>query len=185
MAVTLSVDDLRDALRLNDSAEETKEATRLLAYASEVVVNHAPRATDIAHNEATRRLAGYFFDQPEAPVGDGYSNALRSSGAGKILLPYRIHRAGLTGAIAEAQAAVGTVGNPVTNVEITGADLVVTFADGSTDTQALPSGGTGTVDQTARDAAATAQTTAQGAQADATANESMLDSLVKSPCRSN
>ena len=45
-------------------------------------------------NEAVRRLAGYLFDQPEAARGDAYSNALRNSGAQRMLLPYRLHRAG-------------------------------------------------------------------------------------------
>ena len=57
MAVTITVAELTAALRLNDTAEETAEVTRLLAYA----------------------------------------NALRSSGAARMLLPYRIHRAGYYG----------------------------------------------------------------------------------------
>ena len=94
MAVTLTIAELLAALRLNDSAEETAEVTRLLAYATEAVVKHAPGASETAMNEAVRRLSGYLFDQPEASRGDGYSNALRSSGAQRMLLPYRLHRAG-------------------------------------------------------------------------------------------
>ena len=94
MAVTITIAELRAALRLNDSTEETAEVTRLLAYASAAVVKHAPNAPDVAHNEATRRLSGYLFDQPEAGRGDGYANALRSSGAARMLLVYREHRAG-------------------------------------------------------------------------------------------
>ena len=94
MAVTLTVEQLQAALRLGDSAEETAEVTRLLAYCTEAVQQHAPTASDIAMNEAARRLAGHLFDQPEASRGDGYSNALRSSGAQRMLLPYRLHRAG-------------------------------------------------------------------------------------------
>ena len=97
MAVTLSIAELLAALRLGNSAEEVTEATRLLAYATEAVTLHAPDASDTAMNEAVRRLAGYLFDQPEASRGEGYSNALRSSGAARILLPYRIHRAGYYG----------------------------------------------------------------------------------------
>ena len=66
MAVNLTVAQLAAALRLGDSAEETAEATRLLAYASEAVVKQAPGATDTAHDEAAVRLAGYLFDQPNA-----------------------------------------------------------------------------------------------------------------------
>ena len=94
MAVTITGAELRAALRLNDSTEETAEVTRLLAYATEAVVKHAPSAPDVAHTEAVRRLAGYLFDMPEAARGDAYSNALRNSGAARILSPYRVHRAG-------------------------------------------------------------------------------------------
>ena len=56
--------------------------------------------------------------------------------------------------MAAAQEAVGTVGNPVTNVAISGGNLVVTFNDGTTRDEPLPAGMTGDgTDQTARDAA--------------------------------
>ena len=61
MAVTLSVAQLAAALRLNDSADETAKVTRLLGYVSVAIVNHAPSAPDVAHNEAARRLAGYLL----------------------------------------------------------------------------------------------------------------------------
>ena len=63
-------------------------------------------------------------------------------------MPYRIHRAGSTqDAIGIAQGAVGTVGNPVIGVTVSGFEIVVTFADGTTDTQTLPTGtGSGTAD---------------------------------------
>ena len=94
MAVTLTVADMLAALRLGDSAEETAEATRLLDYATLAVEHHASTAPTIAQNEAVRRLAGHLFDQPESSRGVGFANALRSSGAARMLLPYRIHRAG-------------------------------------------------------------------------------------------
>ena len=143
MAVTMTLEELRAALRLNDSTEETAEVTRLLAYATEAVTKHAPKATDVAHNEAARRIAGYLFDQGEAGRGMSYANALRSSGAARILLPYRIHRAGYADAVADAQAAVGTSGNPVIDIDISGVTLTVTFSDGSTDVLTLPAGGGG------------------------------------------
>ena len=40
MAVTITAVELAAALRLGDSAEETAEATRLLAYATEAVTKH-------------------------------------------------------------------------------------------------------------------------------------------------
>ena len=96
MAVTLTVAELVAALRLLGTDEETAQATRLLAYASERVSKHAPDAPDVTQNEAVIRLAGYLFDMPFAPAGARYANALRNSGAGSMLLPYRIHRAGST-----------------------------------------------------------------------------------------
>ena len=150
MAVTLTVAELVAALRLGDSVEEHAEVTRLLSYCTEAVTQHAPEASDTAMNEAVRRLSGYLFDQPEASRSDGYANALRSSGASRMLLPYRVHRAGLTDAVAEAQAAVGTADNPVADVDIVGGELVITFADGSTESHTLPA--QDPADQTARDA---------------------------------
>lgn len=96
MSVTITATELAAALRLGDSAEETAEATRLLEYSTEAVTRHAPGASDVAHNESVIRLASYFFDQPNAGRGSAYANALRNSGAGRILLAYREHRAGST-----------------------------------------------------------------------------------------
>ena len=111
--------------------------------------------SDVVHNESVVRLAGYLFDQPNAGRGVAYA-ALRNSGAAAILLPYRVRRAGSTAeAVAAAQEAVGTTGNLVVNVEVSGGELVITFADGTTRSDALPAGMGGSgVDQTARDAAA-------------------------------
>ena len=98
MAVTFTVAELAAALRLGDSLEETQEVTRLLAYSTEAVTLHAPSAPDVAHNEAVRRLCGFLYDMPEASRGDSYSNALRSSGAARMLFPYRLHRLGIADA---------------------------------------------------------------------------------------
>ena len=170
MAVTLTQAALSAAIRLGDSAEEVAEATRLLAFATEAISRHLGDAYDTAPeavvNEASIRLAGYLFDQPNAGRGLSFANAGRNSGAWAILLPYRVHRAGSTGeAVAAAQQAVGTLGNPVLNVAISGGNLVVTFDDGTTRDDPLPADmttGDGT-DQTARAAAA--------AQADIDAHE--------------
>ena len=172
MAVTIQPSDLVAALRLGDTAEELAEVTRILAYATDAVVVHVPNAPDTAHNEAVRRLVGYLFDQPEAGRGDAYANALRNSGAQRMLLPYRRHRAGYadSDAVADAQSAVGTAGNPVVDVRIDGTHLVITFADGTHDTEELPSSGGG-VDGVARTAAAAAQTSADAAGALAVQNE--------------
>ena len=96
MAVTITVSELAAAIRLGDTAEETAEVTRLLAYSTEAVTKHAPGAPDTIQNEAVVRLVGYHYDQPFSPNSDRYRNALRNSGAAGILLPYRVHRAGST-----------------------------------------------------------------------------------------
>lgn len=105
MAVTLTIAKLRGAVRYGSSTEETAELTRILAYATEAVTRYAPDAPDVAHNEATIRLAGYILDQPNAARGAAFANAMRNSGAGRMLLPYVTHRAGTTAEVAEATAA--------------------------------------------------------------------------------
>ena len=177
MAVTLDVAGLIAALRLSDSPEELAEATRILAYAAEAVVQHAPNAVDSAHNEAAVRLSAFLFDQPTASRGDSYANAMRQSGAARMLLPYRIHRAGYSEAVADTQSAVGTAQNPVTGLSIVSGQLVVTFADGTTDMLDLPAGMGGGVDQDARDAANAAQATAD-AKVDATGAENAAKGVV-------
>ena len=108
MAVSLTVSQLAAALRLGSSDEETAEATRLLAYATERVSRHLGGnfgiTPDSVVNEAVIRLAGYLYDQSNVP-GAGGANALRASGAANILLAYRGHRAGVAGA---GQAAANT-----------------------------------------------------------------------------
>ena len=164
MAVTITATELAAALRVGDSTEETAEVTRLLAYATEAVTRHLGGAfagtPDMVVNEAVVRLAAYLFDQPNAGRGASYAAAGRNSGAWAMLLPYRVHRAGSTSeAVAAAQEAVGSPGNPVTNVSVSGSTMTVTFADGTTRDETLPAGMAG-VDQTARDAAEAAQDTA-------------------------
>ena len=145
MAVTITAAQLRAAARVGDSAAEVAEFDRLLPYASgavETFLGSAFASTDDAVvNEAVVRLVGYLYDQPTVSSGDRLANALRNSGAGAILLPYRVHRAGIIGGVAVAQAAVGSDDNPVTGLSITGQILTVTFADGTTTPLALPAGG--------------------------------------------
>ena len=89
-----------------------------------------------------------------------------TQGASRILLPYRVHGLGVAETVAEVNQVVGTVGNPVTGLSITGDVLTITFADQTTGELTLPAG-TGDMvsgtDQTARDAAETAQERADAA----------------------
>ena len=94
MSVTITADALRDALRVGETAEETAEVTRLLAYATEAVQKYAPDAPTATANEAVVRLSGYLFDAPNTSARAGYADALRNSGAASMLSVYRVHRAG-------------------------------------------------------------------------------------------
>ena len=169
MAVTLTVAQFISDARIGATAEELELATRRVAYATEAVMQHLGDAfngaPDVVVNEAVSRLAGYLYDAPTVAGGAAFANSMRNSGAGRILLPYRVHGLGHSDAVAEAQAAVGTDTNPVIGLAVAGDVLTVTFADGNTEELTLPASG---VDQTARDAAAAAQADATTAQADAT-----------------
>ena len=173
MAVTLTVPELLAALRLGDTTAEVEQGTRLLSYAATAVTRHVEICPDEIHNEAVVRLASYLFDQPNAGRGTAFANALRNSGAAAILLPYKVFRAGsVAEAVQVADQAVGTPGNPVTNVSVSGSTLTITFADGATRDEDLPEGtGGGAIDQVARDAAAAAQATADEADVDQVARD--------------
>ena len=114
MAVTLTVAELAQAMRLGDSPEETAEATRLLSYATAAIARHlldAYEDTDAAIvNESAIRLAAYIFDMPNAGRGLSYANAMRNSGAAAMLLPYRVHRAGSTGEAVETESPASDLG---------------------------------------------------------------------------
>ena len=138
MPVTLTAEQLAAAVRLGDSPEEDAEALRLLSYATAAVARHLGDAYEAAPeavvNEAAIRLAGYLFDQPNAGRGMMYADALRSSGAAMILLPYRVIRAGSTGdavAAASRLQPTGSAGNPVVGIDWVPTGLQITFADGT------------------------------------------------------
>ena len=195
MAINLSNSALLSALRLSDTTEENAEATRLLAFATETISTYLgdtyAGAPSAVLNEAAIRLCGYIFDVPYASRGAAFANALRNSGAGSMLLPYKVHRGGLVSgaeAVAAAQAAVGSTGNPVVDVQVAGSSMKIVFSDGTTRTEALPSGmgGGPGEDATARDAAATAQTRADDAQAEIDAHEATThntDTVARSTAR--
>ena len=109
MAVTLGVSELAQAIRVGDTTEETAQVTRLLAYATQAVARYLGAAyaatPEVVVNEGAIRLAAYMYDQPNAGRGLTFSDALRNSGAAAVLLPYRIHRAGLIGGDPTAPAA--------------------------------------------------------------------------------
>ena len=124
MAITISQAELSAALRLGTTAEENAEVTRLLAYATTAVIKHAPAAPDTAHNEAVILVSGYLFDKPTASRGASYANAMRNSGAGAVLLPYREIR-GVNSA--DADPTTGTPGTGVDEQAVR--DLVADWAE--------------------------------------------------------
>ena len=187
MAVTITVQELAAAIRAGEAPEILSEITRLRSVAILQVEKHASEAPDAVKTEAVVRWVGYAFDRPTVARGSGLANSLVNSGAGALLLPWRVIRAGTTtpDAVSDANDVMGSVTNPVTDVDIVGADLVVRFADGTVDTQALPAGdgtpGIAGADQVARDAAAAAQTTADAAAlvADAATTPAEAASLIR------
>ena len=169
----ITADEFRAALRVGDSPEEQAETTRIYAYAVEAVEKYAASAPDVTKSEAIVRLGSYLFDQPTSARGDAYAAAGRNSGAWSILAPYRIRRAGTIGEAVQAARESGTKTNPVVDVKISGGQLVVSYADETSQAYDLPDGmgGGSGVDQTARDSASNAQTDADAAQAEIDAHE--------------
>ena len=97
MAVSLSVDQLRDGIRAGSTQQEMALITRLLAVGTALVQKHAPNAPEAVQNEACIRVCGYLFDQPTSSARQGYASALRSSGARALLLPWRVVGVGVVG----------------------------------------------------------------------------------------
>ena len=115
MALTITVAQLASAMRVGTTSTEVEQVTRLLVYAEVAISQHlgSTYATtpDAAVNEAAIRIASYLYDQPTASSGLAFGNAMRFSGAARILLPYRLHKAGSTAeAVAAVNDAVGSAG---------------------------------------------------------------------------
>ena len=152
MAVTITVAELAEANRIGSTTREQAEVSRLRDYAIATISQHLGTTYDdtpeVVVNLAAAQLVGYLYDKPTVSGGVTLANAFKFSGAGQALFPYRIHHVGLVGGdlVRAAQASVGTEGNPVTDVTIIAGELVVTFADGSTETHTLPAGDSAVVD---------------------------------------
>ena len=100
MAVTIVLSSLRAELRLAGFGHENEIAMRLITYSTAAIEKHLgavgyAACPDAICNEAAIRLSAYAYDQPTAGVAGRYANAMRNSGAGRILLPWRTHTAGL------------------------------------------------------------------------------------------
>ena len=110
MAITITVAELAAAVRLGDSAEETAEdypPTGLLNRSGRASTRQKlPKLARMKRSLGWRRKCSTSLLRARG----AYANAMRNSGAARILMPYRIHRAGSTeDAIAVAQGAVGTL----------------------------------------------------------------------------
>ena len=150
MAITITIAEIAAAIRVDDSAEETAEVSRIRDYAVVAISQHLGDAYADAPvavvNMAATLLCGWLYDKPTTTGGFSFANAIKFSGAIRVLFPYKAHSVGLVGGrgVAAATAAgIGSTGNPVVDVDIIGDDLVITYADGSTETHALPAGGGG------------------------------------------
>ena len=67
---------------------------RIIDAATVMVEDYAPDAPEALQNEAMVRLASWLYDQDPTAASPGGAVALRASGAGPILNPYRVHRGG-------------------------------------------------------------------------------------------
>ena len=151
MAITITVAEIAAAIRVGNSSEETAEVSRLRDYAVVAISQHLgpaydDDAPDEALNMAATLLCGWLYDKPTTTGGFSFANAIKFSGAIRVLFPYKAHSVGLVGGrgvVAATAAGIGTVGNPVTDVDIIGDELEITFADGSTESHTLPAGGGG------------------------------------------
>ena len=94
MAVSLTLAQLRTAVRAIQSAEVDEILTRLLQVGTERVEQHAPDCPENTQNESVIRFTAYLFDMPNAfPARQDYSSAFRNSGAASLLRPCREHAA--------------------------------------------------------------------------------------------
>ena len=96
MPVNATVSDVARSIRAVDSTDVTAELTALLDYATAEVLRIAPLAPDVVHDRAAISIIGYLYDRPTSGREMSYANAIRNSGAGAMLLPYRTHRGGST-----------------------------------------------------------------------------------------
>lgn len=89
--MALTVADIAQAIRVPVDDFTTAEITRLQKFAETVIRRYADGAPEAIEDEATIRIIGYLYESPTV----SNANALEKSGAAAMLLPYRVHRAGI------------------------------------------------------------------------------------------
>ncbi len=135
MAVTITRAQLAARMRLGRTQTELDETDELLAEATEAVIRLAPNAPDVIHNMAVWRFCSYAYDRPFASADTRFANVMRNSGAAAALLPYRVHRLGLSG----GDEGNGTAAaDAITGIAVVGGNIVVTYGDGRTENVPLP-----------------------------------------------
>lgn len=100
--MALTVAQLSAALRIGDGTAEPEEPTlsiltRLKGVGEAIVEVESPGAPDAIKDEAVIRVAGYLYDQPEAPSMAGHATAWMNSGASSLVSRWvkrRAHRVG-------------------------------------------------------------------------------------------
>ena len=98
MAVTLTLEQLADHLRIERAAVASDDVRRtilveLMQACTERVEQYAPDAPRDTQNLAVARFAGYVYDAPSASAGATYGPAFLNSGAVSLLNPWRGGRA--------------------------------------------------------------------------------------------
>ena len=136
---------------------------RILGHAQAAVTSYAANAPEATRDLAIIRLSGWLFQYDTIGRESANTNAFRQSGAAAMLAPYRRQRAQ---AITPDDQVTGQSGtptpDPVTDEELD-ARILEWARTGNVDPiphEKLANAGQAATDQTARDAAAAAQTTA-------------------------
>ena len=166
MAVTAQ--NLYIELALGTTTTSIPEATktrleRILSHAQAAVTSYAPLAPEATQDLAIIRLSGWLFQYDLVGRESANTNPFRQSGAAAMLAPYRKQRAQAITPDDQVTGQSGTTTpNPLTDEEIDARILewARTGNDDPIPHEKLANAGQAATDQTARDAAATAQTTA-------------------------
>ena len=120
MAINITSAEVATAIRAGSAATVRAEVGRLLAVARIIIDRDMPTAPTIIANAAATMWVSYAYDRPNASGYNRYANIMRNSGAGQLLLPYRVIRAGNV-ALADTPTAAtpSTTTTPETPIEPT------------------------------------------------------------------
>ena len=97
--MTLTVQQLANAIRLGDPDEETSAILTRQMNAATALIEARTNADTLpadVKDEAVVLLCGYLFDSPTAGQGDRYMAAWRYSGAASLLAPWTLRKTGIS-----------------------------------------------------------------------------------------